>query len=188
MCEAIIISGTPGTGKTSVAKQLSRRLGWAYISLTEVAINEGFIKGEDKERETLIIDEEQLRKYVRELIKSREKLVIDSHYGEIIDDYLVKKIFVLRLHPKILLDRLRSRNYPNHKIKENLEAELVGTCTYSALSLHPGKVCEVDATGKKVDEVVQEILDVLNMRVKCRVWVDWLSEKIPEDILKLVLR
>ncbi len=188
MYEAIVISGTPGTGKTSVAKQLSQRLGWTYVSLTEVATNEGFIKAEDKERGTLIIDEELLRKYLRELIKSRKKLVVDSHYGEIIYDDLVKKIFVLRLNPRILLKRLRSRNYPNHKIKENLEAELVGTCTYNALSLHPGKVCEIDTTGKKVVEVVQEILDVLNLRVECRVWVDWLSAKIPEDVLKLVLR
>lgn len=39
------------------------------------------------------------------------------------------------------------------------------------------KVCEINATGKRIEEVVEEIASVLERKRKCRVGVvDWLGK------------
>jgi broad-specificity NMP kinase len=60
-----------------------------------------------------------------------------------------------------------------------------------ALNVHGGgEVCELDVSGKNVEEIVKEILAVLEGRKKCCVGiVDWLgkleSEGVLDDYLKI---
>ena len=53
------------------------------------------------------------------------------------------------------------------KLWENLSAEILDVCLIEALQVQPGKVCELDVTGKTVEEVAGEILDVLEKGKKC---------------------
>ncbi len=184
MGKAIVISGTPGTGKTSVAKELSKRLNARYIELSSLVISKGLYEEFDKERGSYVINEELLKNYIRRVVtESKGYVVIDSHYGEIIDDDIIEKIFVLRLHPRELLSRLKSKGWPGRKIAENVEAEIIGVCTYNAINEHPSyKVCEVDVTGKTVNEIVEFIIKVLEGKCSCKVHVDWLSEQL-EDVI-----
>ena len=57
----ILITGTPCTGKTTTAKALASKLGAEYINLTDLAKTYNLTLGEDKERNTLIIDEEKMQ-------------------------------------------------------------------------------------------------------------------------------
>jgi broad-specificity NMP kinase len=62
------------------------------------------------------------------------------------------------------------------KLWENLSAEILDVCLIEAVQAQEGKVCELDATGKTVEEVVSEIVDVLEGHKKCFVGiVDWLG-------------
>ncbi len=174
----IAISGTPGVGKTAVAKELARKLNAIYLNLSNVVIKEKLYSEYDEERGTYVVDEERLKEYIRNLVKHTHQLVVvDSHYGEIVDDDLIVRIFILRLDPRKLLKRLKERLWPLPKIKENVESELLGVCTANALSEHPAsKVCEIDVTNKSVDNVVKEILDILHNKRECKVYINWLLD------------
>lgn len=187
--KAIVISGTPGVGKTLVATLLASRLGLKYLNLSDLVIKESLYIGVDEDRNSLIIDEERLINKLIELLSKEElDIVVDSHYGEIIPDDLIKVIFVLRLNPAVLYERLASRGWSKKKIRENVEAEILGVCTYNAINEHSAsKVCEVDVTNKKVEEVVEEIMDILNNTRKCEVWVDWLSQEQLQDFITKLL-
>lgn len=187
---AIIISGVPGTGKTTVSKTLAEKIKAQHLNLSEISFRKGFIKMKDPDRDTYIIDEERLRTYIEGIIRETEGVVIiDSHYGEFIEDNLVTKIFVLRLEPGELLKRLTERGYPPKKIKENLEAEIVGSCTYNAVMSHPReKVCEIDATGKTAEEIVNIILDILQGKRECVVGIDWSSRGILDQVLDFIIK
>lgn len=50
MGKAIVISGTPGVGKTLVATRLASRLGLSYINLSDLVV-----------RESLYIDVDEVR-------------------------------------------------------------------------------------------------------------------------------
>lgn len=187
--KAIVISGTPGVGKTLVATLLASKLGLSYLNLSDLVVRESLYVGVDEARGSFVVDEERLVKKLTELLsESKSDVIIDSHYGEIIPDELVKIIFVLRLNPVILYERLVSRGWSEEKVKENVEAEILGVCTYNAVNEHTeSKVCEIDVTSKGVGEVVEEILSILNNIRKCEVWVDWLSQELPQDFITKLL-
>lgn len=184
--KVVVISGTPGVGKTSVALRIAEILGGKYFNLSEFVLSNNLFVGYDMNTDSFIIDEEKLRNALNDLIRRSEGyIIIDSHYGEIVDDDLLFKLIVLRLDPRVLHRRLISKGWGGRKLLDNLESELVGVCTFNALEEHDrSKVCEVDVTGKDLNEVVREVLEIINGDLVCEVKVDWLRD---DDIVKEVL-
>ncbi len=175
----ILITGTPCTGKTTTAKQLTAQLHAAYINLTEYAQTHGLIVGEDKERKTTIIDEEKMKNKLSEAISQIDSpnVIVDGHYATaVVPPTLATHVFVLRRNPKELKQFMQKCGFEGAKLWENLSAEILDICLSEAISVHSGRVCELDVTGKKVEEVVNEILDVLERGKKCYAgYVDWLG-------------
>ncbi|HIQ03659.1 MAG TPA: AAA family ATPase [Desulfurococcales archaeon] len=174
----IVISGTPGVGKTSIAKMLARKLNGVYLNLTELVLNKKLYVDYDPERESYIIDEEKVRKEILKIsIKHQDKyVIIDSHYGELTPREVLYKIFVIRCNPLTLAQRLKERGWKELKIRENVQAEILGICTANAIEEHgEDLVYEIDVTNKSVNEVVNEILRLMSEEPKCRKFIDWLS-------------
>jgi adenylate kinase len=188
----ILITGTPCTGKTTTAKQVAARLNADYINLTDYAKTYALTLGEDKERKTTIIDEKKMRRKLAKTISGSDKaiLVIDGHYASAVTPRnLVTKVFVLRRNPKELKKFMEKCSYEGAKLWENLSAEILDVCLVEAIQSHEGKVCELDVTGKAVEEVVNEILEILEKGKKCYVgFVDWLGmlerEGLTDEYLK----
>jgi broad-specificity NMP kinase len=63
-------------------------------------------------------------------------------------------------------------------------------CLCDALNVYEEeKLCELDVSGKSVEEIVCDILDILNRSEKCRVGVvDWLGKLESEGLLEKFLR
>ncbi len=77
---AIVIGGTPGTGKTRIAKILGSRLTCQIISLGELAEREGCITAQDKARDTGIINEDCLVEAILDVVDDRSKrIIIEGH-------------------------------------------------------------------------------------------------------------
>ena len=190
MGKAIVISGTPGVGKTKVSLKLASLLNAKYVNLSDFAIERKLYQYFDVEKSSYVIDEESLRREISNVIRSYEGyVIIDSHYGEIVSDDLIEKIFVLRLNPRELLKRLESKGWSKEKVKENVEAEILGICTQNALNEHPKeKVCEIDVTDKSVDDVVKEIISILRGEKSCEVGIDWLLSTDIGGVLSYILR
>lgn len=182
----VAIGGTPGTGKSTIGASIARLMGMELIELSNLVLEKKLYISYDEERYSFVVDEAGLRRYLRELIQEKKKVLVIGHYSEIVDDDLLDKIIILRLDPRELVKRLVERGWPLEKIIENVESELIGVCTSNALAEHPqGKVCEVDVSGKNIDEVVNEVLTIILSSKPCRVYVDWLSN---EEIVNYVLR
>ena len=60
----IALTGTPGTGKTSVSKVLEKRK-LKVIDLNKLAIEKDFIIGYDKKRDSKIIDINRLNNFFK---------------------------------------------------------------------------------------------------------------------------
>jgi adenylate kinase len=57
----IVITGTPGVGKTTHAEQLARATGFKHLSVNQIVKDEGFQEGKDEETGSLIVDEDKVR-------------------------------------------------------------------------------------------------------------------------------
>ena len=188
----ILITGTPCTGKTTLAKALATKLDALYINLTDYAKTNNLTLGEDSERKTTIIDEKAMLQKLPKTIEASDKsnVIVDGHYASVVvPTKLVSRVFVLRRNPKELKQFMKKGGYVGTKLWENLQAEIVDVCLVEALQAHTGKVCELDITGKTVEQVVCEILDVLDKSKVCHAgFVDWLgmleAEGITDQYLK----
>ena len=192
MKRVILITGTPCVGKSTIAKILTDKLNAEYINLTNYAKTHNLTVDEDKERQTIIINEKSMRQELKKAIQdsTKQTIIIDGHYAPAVTPgELVSTVFVLRRNPKELKIFMQKRGYTRTKLWENLSAEILDSCLIEAVQTQKGKVCEIDATSKTVDEVTAEILYVLSTPEKCRLgFVDWLGMLEKEGLTYNYLR
>ncbi|MBE0526815.1 MAG: adenylate kinase family protein [Candidatus Thorarchaeota archaeon] len=156
---SILIGGTPGTGKTKVAKILGSRLSIDVIALGELAGKSGCISAQDKARDTGIIDEDCLVEAIIDLVDDKSKrFVIEGHYIDLVPSSSVQWVFILRTHPETLTARLTERGYKEEKVKENVEAEVLGVCQLDALdAFGEERVLEIDTSEMTPPDVASMI-------------------------------
>ncbi len=190
----ILVTGTPCVGKTTVAKELARRLDARYVNLTELAKKHNLTVGEDQKRHTTIIDEDKMRAKLAKLIVTEHKpdLIIDGHYAAAVTpNEKVTHVFVLRRNPVQLRELMLKCGFSEKKQRENLASEILDVCLVEALKAQgDGKTCELDVTDKSVEEIVEDILATLASREKCHAGdIDWLgileAQGILDDYLKI---
>jgi len=187
----ILITGTPCVGKTTTSRRLTEKLSAEYINLTEYAKKHNLIVGEDKERKTTIIDEKAMHEKIRETIQktNNSNIIIDGHYAAAVTPRgLTTHVFVLRKNPKELKKQMEKCSFNEAKIYENLSAEILDSCLIEAIQ-NQNEVCEIDVTGKTVDEVVAEVISILDGSKKgLKGYVDWLGLLEQEGITNQYLK
>jgi len=190
--KAIVISGVPGTGKTSTALSLSAVLGALYVNLSAFSTVSCLLRNYDTDRDTYGVHEERLVTLLDNIIAcSKTPVIIDSHYGELVPRHHVAIAIVLRLHPEELLRRLlRSRrSWSPRKISENVAAELMGSCTNSAIAAYGHEnVCEVNVTGLTVIEATKKIVDIIEGIAPCVINIDWLEHRISSKVFEFIAK
>lgn len=130
MFKLIVISGSPGTGKTRLAKELAKKTGFLRLDLhkhyRQVSI------GYSKEKQCYDIDMKKFEKLVRQKKKGRD-LIVDSHIAHLLPKGLVDLCIVLVCSDlRKLQKRLKVRGYGRKKIRENLDAEIFQVCLNEA--------------------------------------------------------
>lgn len=189
--QAIAISGTPGTGKTSVGQLLKDRLGGELIDLSSVIKELGLFTGMDKERDTLIADLDGLRKYLTTYLEqSTAQCIIVGHFADEVPERNLGYLIVLRCHPVLLTQRLRKRKWSYKKILENVQAEILDVCTSQALQHHSSeKIFEIDTSQLSEREVVDVIEAIIvgkgnSFRVGKISWLRTLDTKLLHEIME----
>ncbi len=184
MRKIIIVTGTPGTGKTSVSQRLSKDLNCIYINTSELALKHGAAHEDPTGRDTAVIKEDVLIRELRQIVANSlgRCIVIDSHYPGILE-FLEKYdplVIVLRATPETLIKRLEKRGWNRNKVLENAEAELLGIVDQEAREVF-SKVYSIDTTGKSVDETLKIIYglieDPYRIGGKLEEPIDWLEKQ-----------
>lgn len=180
----MVVMGTPGTGKTTVSRLLASRMKALHMDLGELVAAEKLFSSVDRKRKSLVADIPRVARRVREIIgKSRRSIIIDGHYvADIVPFDSVHLAFVLRCDPDKLKKRLESEGVKGEKNLENVAAEILDVCLWDAVNAYGvKKICEIDTSNKKPEDVVKEILAVLRGKIKATIGkVDWLK-KLEEE-------
>lgn len=149
----VALTGTPGTGKTTVADLVETDL--AVVHLNDVIREEDLSTGRDAERDSLVADLDALR----ERFADREDVVFESHLAHHLP---VDRVVVLRCHPDELTERLQGRGWTGEKVAENVESERLDLLLSEAVAEHGlDRVYELDTTGRPPEAVAQDVAAVL---------------------------
>ena len=151
----LILTGTPGTGKSTVAELLCERHGFKLIDLNSLAAEAA--AGYDYERGCVEVDIEKLFGVVRPQVSG--DVVIEGHLAHLLP-FSEATVVVLRCSPAVLRKRLEEKGFSERKIRENLEAEALDVCLIESLQRH-SRVYEVDTSELTPEEVVACIERIL---------------------------
>lgn len=133
MKKIIIVTGSVATGKTSIAKKLSKKHKAKYIDVNKLIKDNKLYDSYDKKRKCYVVDIKKLNKFLINLIKkSKESLIIDSHLSHYLPKKYVDLCVVVKCPLKKLRKRLEKRKYSKAKIKENMEVEIFDICLNEA--------------------------------------------------------
>ncbi|MDY6779107.1 MAG: AAA family ATPase [Halobacteria archaeon] len=162
--DRVVVTGTPGTGKTTVSEEVARQLGFETVHLNQMVEEREYVLGYDSDRETAVTDVEALR----EELEDEREVVIEGHLSHYLEaDHAV----VLRCRPDVLARRLLDRGYDDGKVRENAESEALDVVLAEALEEHD--VYEVDTTDLEPDEVVEEVVEGVRNQRERHGEVDW---------------
>lgn len=146
----ILITGTPGVGKSRLCKELVERLGdnkYKWHNVSQVAKDNDCVAEYDEEYECPVLNEDKVGDVATFpadicMTNSRSPLqlldllepqmakggnIVEYHGCDFFPERWFQLVFVIQCDNTILYDRLKKRNYKEKKIKENIECEIFHT-------------------------------------------------------------
>jgi adenylate kinase len=172
---AIIVTGTPGTGKTTFSKKLAKEIDADHVPLTRfVSEYTGFDRG----RQSRVVNLARVQASLYRLLsRTRRPIIVDTHIPEgIIPKYLVRLVFVLRCNPRILETRLSRKKWKASKVRENVLAEMLDSCLIDAVKWYGWpRVIQLDTSHSSVTKCAAAAKRILRHRVRRKVKIDWIT-------------
>ncbi|KDQ06938.1 hypothetical protein BOTBODRAFT_140611 [Botryobasidium botryosum FD-172 SS1] len=166
----IVITGTPGTGKTVHAQALvdASPIPLRHINVGELVKEKELHDRYDEEWQTYIVDEDKVLDEIEPLVADGG-LILDWHTCDVYPERWPDLVVVLRCDHTQLWERLEKRNYPLNKIQENNESEIMQTVLEDARESYPEEI---------VVELRSETTDDLESNVSRLVsWIEnWLRD------------
>ncbi|KAF7306739.1 Adenylate kinase isoenzyme 6-like protein [Mycena indigotica] len=137
----IVITGTPGTGKSTHAQLLvdESPIPLQHINVGEWVKEKGFYTEYDEEWQSYTVDEDKLLDELEPIV-SKGGVILDWHTCEAYPERWPDLVVVLRCDHSQLWERLEKRSYPLKKIQENNEAEIMEVVLDEARSSYPSEI------------------------------------------------
>ena len=168
----MLITGTPGTGKTTVAGLLSDALGAPYVDVGGLLSAWGLLKPDRQRFAHVVTDVEEAVRRLRESLP--RSFVADTHAVSLFHGVELDAVVVLRRDPRQLLVELARRGWPKPKIYENVVAELLDVVYVEAQKLDV-YLAQIDVSGLSPGYVARVLASCLP-RLECpREEVDWIG-------------
>ena len=173
----IAITGTPGTGKTSICEYLLKK-GFTNYSVEKLAEENGCLGEIDSNDNSAPVDVHELADKWQ--CEDAGIVFVDGHLSHLLD---VEAIVVLRCNPATIDERLKSREYTKEKIAANVEWEMISGVWSEMLEFEiENPSLELDSTEKTSKQLCEEILDwieegcqSLSVEENATRAIDWLS-------------
>jgi len=122
----ILIAGTPGVGKSTLAQQISEETGLEWLDVSQIAKENKCVEGYDSTYGCHVLNEEKILDEIEDRMEEGGK-VVDYHGCDFFPQRWFDIVFVLRTDNTVLYDRLVGRGYSGKKLEDNVQCEIFQT-------------------------------------------------------------
>lgn len=123
----ILVSGTPGVGKTTLCKKLCQKVqSLKHVNIGDFAKENNCLEEWDEELECHVLNEDKIIDDLEDIVASGGA-VIDHHVTDFFPERWFDIVFVLRTDNTVLFDRLKARGYQGKKLENNMDSEIFQT-------------------------------------------------------------
>lgn len=176
-----IITGSPGTGKHTIARIIAEKNCLDLVDINRIAIVEEIV---EKGSDALDVDVKKLGKILDRKI-SKNTLFVGHLAPYVVSRNKVECAVVLRRSPYNLEKVYAKRGYSKKKSVENLGSEILGVTYYDTIkNIGSKKTFQFDTTSESIKETVKRI-ERLFVKGRAREdSVDWLKTVSKKGDLK----
>ncbi|KAG5671175.1 hypothetical protein PVAND_001386 [Polypedilum vanderplanki] len=159
----ILVTGTPGAGKSHFAKQIAEENGMRFLEISKIVQDNGFTDGFDETLNCPILDEDKLLDYLEPLMNEGNN-VAEYHSSEFFPERWFQAVYVVRCNTDVLFKRLEERGYNAKKIQNNVEYEIFQMALDEAKSSYkPEIVFEVRGENEKdLEDNLKKVGEFIN--------------------------
>ncbi|GJP37850.1 hypothetical protein CLOM_g23888 [Closterium sp. NIES-68] len=120
----VLITGTPGTGKTSTSQLVAEATGLRHVNVGDVVRQKELHEGWDDVYDCFVLDEDKLLDELEESMGAGG-MVVDHHSCDFFPERWFDLVVVLQTDNSVLYDRLHARGYSGKKLQSNMECEIM---------------------------------------------------------------
>lgn len=121
----VLVTGTPGVGKTTLSQHMQKVLGYEVISLSDVIEKRKLFENKCELYDTLLYDPDEVEAYLKKRVKKRKNYIFDTHDPESVSFIDFDAIIVLSADTQVLGKRYEERGYNSKKADENIQVEIM---------------------------------------------------------------
>ncbi|VDN60442.1 unnamed protein product [Dracunculus medinensis] len=156
----ILITGTPGSGKSTLSEILAKKLGFEHINVGKLIREYELYDEYDEEMDCHVLNEDKLLDHIEDRLDSDEGgYVVDYHGCDFFPERWFDFVIVLRCNNTILYDRLKARDYSEKKIRNNLECEIFNILLEEAVESYKAEIIHemTNETIEQMNEICEKI-------------------------------
>lgn len=132
----MLVTGTPGVGKSTLAAELAIELGLRHIEIGAFARERDLVESYDEKLKCHVLQEDAVLDAL-EPIMATGGVVIDHHSSDWFPQRWFQAVAVLRTDTAALYDRLEARGYELLKLNHNVQAEIMQVVRDEAVESYP---------------------------------------------------
>jgi len=139
----LLITGTPGTGKTTLGKKIAKKFNLQLINEKDFSLQNKLGKFNDSNE--LEIPLKKFEAKANTFLKKNDNIIFEGHVAcetKLKVDYVI----LLKINPEELQMRLEARNYSTEKIMDNVFCEGIEYCKKNLNKNYPkSKIIVIDS-------------------------------------------
>ncbi|GMH17990.1 hypothetical protein Nepgr_019831 [Nepenthes gracilis] len=151
----ILITGTPGTGKTTMSSALAEATHLRHIEVGELVKQKNLHNGWDEEFNCYVINEDLLCDELEDMMEEGGNIV-DHHGCDFFPERWFDHVVVLQTDNTILYDRLSKRCYTGSKLTNNIECEIFQVLLEEAKESYPEDIV-VAMRSDSIDDMTRNL-------------------------------
>ena len=172
----ILVTGTPGTGKTTFCQILAHQLNsllapkttqysFAHIELSKLISSQHLYTEWDNENNCSIFDEDMVLDHMETFIM-KGGFIVDFHTSAFFPERYFDLVFVLTCNSKVLYERLKKREYSEKKIENNMDCEIFGECKAEAEESYKKEIvfCFANNEEKDMGAIVEQAVGLVRKK------------------------